>query len=113
MSSSLADVTHYTLSTHPRNPSIIELREKATENLAYIKIRHKIPEGYSISLVNPSTFVPFAESQSKNAAARSRSIVLREGAVGPNSKAVEVMFNDSSFFGFEWAFEWENQRYRW
>lgn len=51
---SLTAVTHYTLSSHPRNPSIVDITERDSDTVAFIKIRHKIPDGYAVSLVDPS-----------------------------------------------------------
>ncbi|CDH52419.1 predicted protein [Lichtheimia corymbifera JMRC:FSU:9682] len=106
---SLTAVTHYTLSSHPRNPSIVDITERDSDSVAFIKIRHKIPDGYAVSLVDPKTFIPHAESQAKNATVRARSIVLHNTA----GKEMEIDFKDTARLGFEWCFEWEGEKYRW
>lgn len=51
-------VTHYTLASHPRNKDIINIINKRTGKLAYIKIRHKAAaDFYSVSLVDPSKYI--------------------------------------------------------
>ena len=47
-------VTHYTLSTQPSNGTRIDLTNKHTGELAFIKIRHEVSDMYAISLVDPS-----------------------------------------------------------
>ncbi|KAI8143868.1 hypothetical protein BJV82DRAFT_514017 [Fennellomyces sp. T-0311] len=105
-------VTHYTLSTHPRNRSIIDLTDKRTGELAFIKIRHKVADMYAISLVDPKTFVAYAETHCKSATTRSRSIVLHCGDEKKKDD-IDVAFKETSRIGFEWCFEWANEKYRW
>lgn len=47
-------VTHYTLARHPRNQAIIDIKNKRTNELRYIKIRHRLANFYAVSLVDPS-----------------------------------------------------------
>ncbi|KAI7883224.1 hypothetical protein K492DRAFT_159547 [Lichtheimia hyalospora FSU 10163] len=79
-----------------------------TLQLSYIKIRHNFDDNYAISLVDPESFIPCAESHSISATERSRSIVLHD------KQAIEVQFTDtSSRIGFQWSFDWEGDQYRW
>ena len=126
----------YDLDIHPCNASIINITNKMSRELSYIKIRHNFDDNYAISLVDPGThknthivdaillhpihqclfflyehtetFIPCAESHSISATERSRSIVLQD------KQAIEVLFTDiSSRIGFQWSFDWEGDQYRW
>ncbi|KAI9493496.1 hypothetical protein BDB00DRAFT_907121 [Zychaea mexicana] len=105
-------LTHYILSTHPLNGSITDLTNKNTGELAYIKIRHKVANMYAISLVDPKTFVAYAETHCKSATSRSRNIVLHCGDE-QHKDDKEVTLRETSIFGFEWCFEWAGEQYRW
>lgn len=49
-------VTHYTLASNPRNRSIIDVTNKRTGELSFMKLRHKLQSCYAISLVDPSKY---------------------------------------------------------
>ncbi|KAG0163050.1 hypothetical protein DFQ28_005067 [Apophysomyces sp. BC1034] len=99
-------VSQYTLCTHPRNRAIVDIKNKTTGVLSFIKIRHRLPDIYAVSLVDPRTFEVWAETQTKSATARVKAIVLP-------TKNIEVQLRDTSRIGFEWAFEWEGEQYHW
>lgn len=52
------------------------------------------------------TFDVWAETQVKSAGARLKPITLQ-------GYKDSVALKDTSLFGFEWSFEWENQKYKW
>ncbi|KAI8081733.1 uncharacterized protein BX664DRAFT_268688 [Halteromyces radiatus] len=99
-------VTHYTLERHPRNRAIVDIRNKRTGELGFIKIRHRLANFYAVSLIDPKTFDVRAETQVKSAGARLKPITLQ-------GYKESVALKDTSIFGFEWSFEWENQKYKW
>lgn len=102
-------VTHYILSSHPRNKAIVDIKDKTTGKVRYIKIRHRLPEIYAISLVDPITFEVWAETQVKSAAAKIKPIILRLD----NRNDTIIDLRDSSRIGFEWSFVWEGEKYKW
>jgi hypothetical protein len=57
-------------------------------------------------LFNIETFDVWAETQVKSASARLKPITLQ-------GYKDSVALKDTSLFGFEWSFEWENQKYKW
>ncbi|ORZ19853.1 hypothetical protein BCR42DRAFT_323607 [Absidia repens] len=99
-------VTHYILARHPRNRAIVDIKNKRTNELRFIKIRHRLANFYAVSLVDPKTFDVWAETQVKSASARLKPITLQ-------GYKDSVALKDTSLFGFEWTFEWENQKYKW
>lgn len=108
-------VTHYILSSHPKNKAIVDIKEKQTGELKYIKIRHRLSKFYAVSLVDPVTFEVWAETQAKSATAKIKPIVLHLQQQ-PNTNATvdtPVEFRDTSRIGFEWTFTWEGEKYRW
>ncbi|GAA5804796.1 hypothetical protein HPULCUR_010303 [Helicostylum pulchrum] len=104
-------VTHYILSSHPRNRAIIDIKNKKTGELRFIKIRHRLSKFYAVSLVDPVTFEVWAETQVKSATARVKPIILHLGESNKNDTPVEL--RDTSRIGFEWSFIWEGEKYRW
>ncbi|KAI7889765.1 uncharacterized protein EV154DRAFT_552769 [Mucor mucedo] len=104
-------VTHYVLSSHPRNRAIIDIKNKKTGELRFIKIRHRLSKFYAVSLVDPVTFEVWAETQVKSASSRIKPIILHLDENNKNDTPVEL--RDSSRIGFEWSFIWEGEKYRW
>lgn len=104
-------VTHYILSSHPKNKAIVDIKDKKTGDLRYIKIRHRLPKFYSVSLVDPVTFEAWAETQAKSASTRIKPIVLH--ATKKDEHDVSVDFRESSRIVFEWTFSWEGETYKW
>ncbi|KAK4511805.1 uncharacterized protein ATC70_003804 [Mucor velutinosus] len=102
-------VTHYVLSSHPRNRAIIDVKDKKSGELRFIKIRHRLSKFYAVSLVDPVTFEVWAEIQVKSAAARIKPIILHLD----NKQDTTVELKDTSRIGFEWTFAWEGEKYRW
>jgi hypothetical protein len=102
-------VTSYILSSHPRNKAIVDIKNKATGEICFIKIRHRLSKFYAVSLVDPVTFEVWAETQVKSATTRIKPIILHLD----NKTDVSVEFRDSSRLGFEWTFAWEGEKYRW
>lgn len=100
-------VTHYILSSHPKNKAIVDIKDKNTGDLRYIKIRHRLSKFYAVSLVDPVTFEVWAETQAKSATAKTKPIVLHLEEDTP------VELRDTSRLGFEWTFSWEGEKYRW
>lgn len=103
-------VTHYILSSHPRNKAIIDIKNKKTGVIRFIKIRHRMSKFYAVSLVDPVTFEVWAETQVKSASARIKPIILH---TGENKNDTPVELRDTSRIGFEWSFVWEGEKYRW
>ncbi|CAO3619368.1 unnamed protein product [Mucor hiemalis] len=103
-------VTHYILSNHPKNRALIDIKNKKTGELRFIKIRHRLSKFYAVSLVDPVTFEVLAETQVKSASARIKPIILH---LDDNKKDTPVELRDSSRIGFEWSFVWEGEKYRW
>lgn len=101
-------VTHFVLSSHPRNRAIVDIKEKKTNKLRYIKIRHRLSI-YAVSLVSPITFDVMAEVQAKNALTKSKLIILHF----ETKPDIQVELRETSRIGFEWTFIWEGERYRW
>ncbi|KAI8066523.1 hypothetical protein BC940DRAFT_302362 [Gongronella butleri] len=99
-------VTYFTLSRHPKNRSLVDIKNKSTGDLCYIKIRHRLANFYALSLVNPKTFEVQAETQVKGANARVKPITLQ-------GYKQAIILKDTSVFGFEWSFEWEKQKFKW
>ncbi|ORX62852.1 hypothetical protein DM01DRAFT_1379463 [Hesseltinella vesiculosa] len=99
-------VKHLTLSRHPKNRSLVDIKNKRTNELCYIKIRHRLANFYALSVVDPTTFEVQAETQVKGASARVKPITLQ-------GYKEAVLLKDSSMFGMEWSFEWEKQRFKW
>lgn len=104
-------VTHYVLSSHPRNRAIIDIKNKKTGELRFIKIRHRLSKFYAVSLVDPVTFEVWAETQVKSASTRIKPIILHLDENNKNDTPVEL--RDTSRIGFEWSFIWEGEKYRW
>lgn len=104
-------VTHYILSSHPTNRAIIDIKDKKSGDLRYIKIRHRLPKFYAVSLVDPVTFEVWAETQAKSASTRTKPIVLH--SENKDAKDTSVEFRESSRIGFEWTFSWEGEKYKW
>lgn len=102
-------VTHYVLSSHPRNRAIIDVKDKKSGELRFIKIRHRLSKFYAVSLVDPVTFEVWAETQVKSATARIKPIILHLD----NKQDPTVELKDTSRIGFEWTFSWEGEKYRW
>ncbi|CAO3616626.1 unnamed protein product [Mucor fragilis] len=102
-------VTHYVLSSHPRNRAIIDIKDKKSGELRFIKIRHRLSKFYAVSLVDPVTFEVWAETQVKSATARIKPIILHLD----NKQDTTVELKDTSRIGFEWTFAWEGEKYRW
>lgn len=103
-------VTHYVLSNHPKNRALIDIKNKKTGDLRFIKIRHRLSKFYAVSLVDPVTFEVLAETQVKSASARLKPIILH---LDENKKDTPVELRDTSRIGFEWSFVWEGEKYRW
>ncbi|KAF7728465.1 hypothetical protein EC973_006018 [Apophysomyces ossiformis] len=99
-------VSQYALCAHPRNRAIVDVKNKSTGELSFIKIRHRLPDFYAVSLVDPRTFEVWAETQTKSVTTRVKTIVLP-------LKDIEVQLRDTSRIGFEWSFDWEGERYHW
>ncbi|ORZ23140.1 hypothetical protein BCR42DRAFT_404066 [Absidia repens] len=99
-------VTWYTLARHPRNHALVDIRNKTTNELRFIKIRHRLTNFYAVSIIDPKTFDVRAETQVKSSSARLKPITLQ-------GYQESVSLKDTSIFGFEWSFEWENQKYKW
>ncbi|KAI9305808.1 hypothetical protein BJ944DRAFT_230056 [Cunninghamella echinulata] len=99
-------VTHYTLSRHPRNRAIIDITNKKTSQLQFIKIRHRLANFYAVSLVDPKSFNAWAETQVKSASTKLKPITLQ-------GYKQSIPLKDTSIFGFEWSFEWEDQKFKW
>lgn len=103
-------VTHYILSNHPKNGALIDIKNKKTGDLRFIKIRHRLSKFYAVSLVDPVTFEVLAETQVKSASAKLKPIILH---LDENKKDTPVELRDTSRIGFEWSFVWEGEKYRW
>ncbi|CAO3617807.1 unnamed protein product [Cunninghamella blakesleeana] len=99
-------VNYYTLSRHPRNCAIIDITNKKTGQLQFIKIRHRLENFYAVSIVEPKSFDVWAETQVKSASAKIKPITLQ-------GYLQSISLKDTSIFGFEWSFEWENQKFKW
>jgi hypothetical protein len=108
-------VTHYVLSSHPKNKAIVDIKDKKSGDMRYIKIRHRLPKFYAVSLVDPVTFEVRAETQVKSASARVKPIVLHtENKDSTDAKHdTSVEFRESSRIVFEWVFSWEGEKYKW
>ncbi|KAL0074098.1 hypothetical protein F4703DRAFT_1372257 [Phycomyces blakesleeanus] len=100
-------VTHYTFALHPRNRAIVNILNKNTGKLCFIKVRHRIEDLYAISLICADTFKIKSETQLQNPSVRKRPLTIH----GNIDK--EVVVRDSSRLGFEWQFEWENTKFCW
>ncbi|GAN04234.1 hypothetical protein MAM1_0058c03694 [Mucor ambiguus] len=98
-----------TNSVHPRNRAIIDVKDKKSGELRFIKIRHRLSKFYAVSLVDPVTFEVWAETQVKSATARIKPIILHLD----NKQDTTVELKDTSRIGFEWTFAWEGEKYRW
>ncbi|KAI9250627.1 hypothetical protein BY458DRAFT_482722 [Sporodiniella umbellata] len=102
-------VTQYLLSSHPRNRAIVDIKSKKSNELQYIKIRHRLTKFYSVSLVNPINFEVMAEVQANSATAKIKPIMLRN----ENGQDIRIEIRDTSKIGFEWCFVWEGEKYKW
>ena len=54
----------------------------------------------------------YAETHCRSATTRSRTIILHCGDETTKDDK-EVTLKDTSRVGFEWCFEWANEKYRW
>ncbi|KAI8369947.1 hypothetical protein BD560DRAFT_123127 [Blakeslea trispora] len=102
-------VTHYVLSSHPRNKAIIDVKNKKTGQLCFIKIRHRLPKFYAVSLVDPVTFQACADTQAASATSRVKPITIHLD----NDTDATIDFRETARISFEWSFEWENEKYKW
>lgn len=54
------------------------------------------------------TFDVYVEVEARHVTARERTITLKKGGVDR-----VVPFRETARIGFEWSFEWNDQKYRW
>jgi hypothetical protein len=101
-------VTHYLFSSHPRNRAIVDIKNKKTGDIKFIKIRHRLENFYAVSLVDPISFEVYAETQTKTTGAKVKPIVIHGT---PEDTQAEL--RGSSRIGFEWSFDWEGEKYKW
>ncbi|KAI8082559.1 uncharacterized protein B0P05DRAFT_537520 [Gilbertella persicaria] len=102
-------VSHYIFSSHPRNKAIVDIKNKKTGQLCFIKIRHRLSKFYAVSLVDPVTFEASVEIQAPSATSRVKPMTLHFD----NKTDILIDFRETARLGFEWSFEWEGEKYRW